>query len=64
MSDAALGLLSDRLFLVTVLLYTLAMLAFAGEQAARRSRQVLRGVRRAVSASAAAAGSRTGAMRP
>ena len=40
MSDAALATLSDRLFLATVLLYTLAMLAFAGEQASRRSRRL------------------------
>jgi len=39
-TDAALAQLSDRLFLATVLLYALAMLAFAGEQAARRSSRV------------------------
>jgi cytochrome c-type biogenesis protein CcsB len=39
-TDAALAQLSDRLFLATVLLYALAMLAFAGEQAARRSARV------------------------
>jgi len=40
-SNAALAGLSDDLFFVTVLLYALAMLAFAGEQAARRSKQVI-----------------------
>ena len=39
MSNAALAGLSDDLLFVTVLLYALSMLAFAGEQAARRSRQ-------------------------
>jgi cytochrome c-type biogenesis protein CcsB len=36
-SDTALAGLSDDLLFVTVLLYALAMLAFAGEQASRRS---------------------------
>ena len=40
MTDLALGGLSDDLFFVTVLLYALSMLAFAGEQAARRTRQI------------------------
>ena len=39
MSNAALAGLSDDLLFVTVLLYALSMLAFAGEQAARRSKQ-------------------------
>jgi hypothetical protein len=38
--DEQLAQLSDRLFLATVLLYTVAMLAFAAEQAVRRSRRV------------------------
>ena len=38
MIDEALAGLSDDLFFVTVLLYALSMLAFAGEQAARRTR--------------------------
>ncbi|HVM26678.1 MAG TPA: c-type cytochrome biogenesis protein CcsB [Mycobacteriales bacterium] len=37
MTDEALGLLSDRSVAAAVLLYTLAMLALAGEQAARSS---------------------------
>jgi hypothetical protein len=36
-SDTALAGLSDDLLFVTVVLYALAMLAFAGEQASRRS---------------------------
>ena len=40
MTDAALAQLSDRLFMGAILLYTLAMLAYAGEQASRRSRSV------------------------
>jgi hypothetical protein len=36
-SDTALAGLSDDLLFATVLLYALAMLAFAGEQASRRS---------------------------
>ncbi|MCW2613279.1 MAG: hypothetical protein JWN08_273, partial [Frankiales bacterium] len=40
MSNTALAGLSDDLLFLTVLLYALSMLAFAGEQAARRSRQV------------------------
>ena len=38
MTDEALAGLSDDLFFITVLLYALSMLAFAGEQAARRTR--------------------------
>jgi len=38
--DEALARLSDNLFFGTVLLYALSMLAFAGEQAARRTRLV------------------------
>jgi len=60
-TDAALAQLSDRLFLVTVLLYALAMLAFAGEQAARRSRRVTEAAAAGVSVRSAAA-ARTRAM--
>jgi cytochrome c-type biogenesis protein CcsB len=39
-SDLSLAGLSDNLLFAAVLLYTVAMLAFAGEQAARRSRRL------------------------
>ena len=61
MTDAALAQLSDRLFLVTVLLYALAMLAFAGEQAARRSSRVAEATAAGMSVREAAA-ARTRAM--
>ncbi len=61
MTDAALAQLSDRLFLVTVLLYALAMLAFAGEQAARRSSRVAEATAAGLSVRHAAA-ARTRAM--
>ena len=61
MTDAALAQLSDRLFLVTVLLYALAMLAFAGEQAARRSSRVAEATAAGLSVRQAAA-ARTRAM--
>ena len=61
MTDAALAQLSDRLFLVTVLLYALAMLAFAGEQAARRSSRVAEATAAGLSVREAAA-ARTRAM--
>ena len=61
MTDAALAQLSDRLFLATVLLYTLAMLAFAGEQAARRSSRVAEATAAGMSVREAAA-ARTRAM--
>ena len=61
MTDAALAQLSDRLFAVTVLLYALSMLAFAGEQAARRSRRVAEATAAGVSLREAAA-ARTRAM--
>ncbi len=59
MTDAAMAQLSDRLFLVTVLLYALAMLAFAGEQAARRAR---RAVEQESAATRESAAERTRAM--
>ena len=55
MTDAALAQLSDRLFVATVLLYALSMLAFAGEQAARRSRRVAEATAAGVSLREAAA---------
>ena len=55
MSNAALAGLSDDLLFVTVLLYALSMLAFAGEQAARRSQQVTAGISEALTARQAAA---------
>ena len=59
MSNAALAGLSDDLLFVTVLLYALSMLAFAGEQAARRSRQVAgAGTEAALARQAAAARTR------
>ena len=61
MTDVALGQLSDRLFLATVLLYALAMLAFAGEQAARRSARVAEATAAGLSVRQAAA-ARTRAM--
>ena len=61
MTDAALAQLSDRLFLATVLLYALAMLAFAGEQAARRSHRVAEATAAGLSVRAATA-ARTRAM--
>ena len=61
MTDAALAQLSDRLFLATVLLYALAMLAFAGEQAARRSSRVAEATAAGLSVRQAAA-ARTRAM--
>ncbi len=61
MSDAALAQLSDRLFLATVLLYALAMLAFAGEQASRRSRRLAEAAAEGVTLRQAAA-ARTRAM--
>jgi len=54
-TDAVLAQLSDRLFAVTVLLYALSMLAFAGEQAARRSRRVAEATAAGVSLREAAA---------
>jgi len=60
-TDAALAELSDRLFLVAVLLYALAMLAFAGEQAARRSVRVADATAAGLSVRQAAA-ARTRAM--
>jgi cytochrome c-type biogenesis protein CcsB len=60
-TDAALAQLSDRLFLATVLLYALAMLAFAGEQAARRSSRVAEATAAGLSVRQAAA-ARTRAM--
>jgi cytochrome c-type biogenesis protein CcsB len=60
-TDAALAQLSDRLFLATVLLYALAMLAFAGEQAARRSSRVAEATAAGLSVRDAAA-ARTRAM--
>jgi cytochrome c-type biogenesis protein CcsB len=60
-TDAALAQLSDRLFLATVLLYGLAMLAFAGEQAARRSHRVVEAAAAGLSVRAATA-ARTRAM--
>jgi cytochrome c-type biogenesis protein CcsB len=60
-TDAALAQLSDRLFLATVLLYALAMLAFAGEQAARRSSRVADATAAGLSVREAAA-ARTRAM--
>ena len=61
MTDAALAQLSDRLFLATVLLYTLGMLAFAAEQAARRSSRVAEATAAGLSVRQAAA-ARTRAM--
>ena len=61
MTDVALAQLSDRLFVVTVLLYALSMLAFAGEQAARRSRRVAEATAAGMSLREAAA-ARTRAM--
>ena len=61
MSNEALAGLSDDLLFVTVLLYALSMLAFAGEQAARRSRQVASSSAEAVAARQSAA-ARTRAM--
>ena len=61
MTDAALAQLSDRLFLATVLLYALAMLAFAAEQAARRSSRVADATAAGLSVRSAAA-ARTRAM--
>ena len=55
MSNEALAGLSDDLLFVTVLLYALSMLAFAGEQAARRSRQVAGAASTAATARQAAA---------
>ena len=55
MSTAALAGLSDDLLCVTVLLYALSMLAFAGEQAARRSQQVTAAASEALLARQAAA---------
>jgi len=59
--DEALAGLSDDLFFVTVLLYALSMLAFAGEQAARRTRLVEESASAAASTRLAAA-HRTRAM--
>lgn len=56
MSDPALAALSDDLLFASVLLYGLAMLAFAGEQASKRS------VRLAAAATRSAAAERTRAM--
>ena len=56
MSDTALAGLSDNLLFASVLLYGLAMLAFAGEQASKRSLRV------AVAATRSAAAERTRAM--
>ena len=61
MNDTVLAQLSDRLFVVTVLLYALAMLAFAGEQAFRRSRRVSEATAAGVSVREATA-ARTRAM--
>ena len=61
MTDAVLAQLSDRLFLAAVLLYALSMLAFAGEQAARRSRRVAEATAAGISLREAAA-ARTRAM--
>ncbi len=61
MSNEALAGLSDNLLFVTVLLYALSMLAFAGEQAARRSKQVAGAASEALLARQAAA-ARTRAM--
>ena len=61
MSNDALAGLSDNLLFLTVLLYTVSMLAFAGEQAARRSRVVAASASQAVLARQAAA-TRTRAM--
>ena len=55
MTAAALAQLSDQLFLAAVLLYALAMLAFAGEQAARRSSRVSEATAAGVSVREAAA---------
>ena len=55
MSNEALAGLSDDLLFVTVLLYALSMLAFAGEQAARRSKQVAGAASTALAARQAAA---------
>jgi cytochrome c-type biogenesis protein CcsB len=60
-TDAALAQLSDRLFLASVLLYAVAMLAFAAEQAARRSSRVAAATAAGVSVRQAAA-ARTRAM--
>jgi cytochrome c-type biogenesis protein CcsB len=60
-TDAALAQLSDRLFLATIVLYALAMLAFAGEQAARRSSRVAEATAAGMSVRQAAA-ARTRAM--
>jgi hypothetical protein len=61
MTDEALAGLSDSLLFVTVLLYALAMLGFAGEQAARASaRTVTR--RQAAQAARTAAAERTRMM--
>jgi cytochrome c-type biogenesis protein CcsB len=60
-TDAALAQLSDQLFLAAVLLYALAMLAFAGEQAARRSSRVAEATAAGLSVREAAA-ARTRAM--
>ena len=61
MSNAALAGLSDDLLFLTVVLYAVSMLAFAGEQAARRSRAVSASATQAVLARQAAA-ARTRAM--
>ena len=55
MSDAFLAGLSDNLLFATVLLYTLAMLGFAGEQASQRSHRVARDSSAAVRARQATA---------
>jgi cytochrome c-type biogenesis protein CcsB len=60
-TDAALADLSDQLFVATVLLYAVSMLAFAGEQAARRSRRVAEATAAGMSLREAAA-ARTRAM--
>jgi cytochrome c-type biogenesis protein CcsB len=59
--DEGLARLSDNLFFATVLLYALSMLAFAGEQAARRTR-VFEESASAASAIRLAAAQRTRAM--
>jgi cytochrome c-type biogenesis protein CcsB len=54
-TPTALAGLSDNLFFATVLLYGLAMLAFAGEQASRRSRRLAAAAEATVTARSAAA---------
>ncbi|MCW2679184.1 MAG: hypothetical protein JWM62_585, partial [Frankiales bacterium] len=64
MSDTALAGLSDDLLFAAVLLYGLAMLAFAGEQASKRSLRLAAAVTRSAAAERTRAMAGTTAVAP